>query len=111
MRRAFSLVVVALAGAVLLVGTGMSQDTRKVKGMLPAGWKALELSPAQKEKVYTIQSTYRDKIAALEKQLDDIKAAQSAEMVSVLTDAQKEKLRRFLLGGLDGKDLEKKSEK
>jgi len=100
------LVAIALLSAALVVGVSNSQDTKKLKGMLPSGWKALDLTPAQKEKVYGIQAMYKEKIAAIEKQLEELRGQQSAEMVNVLTEPQKEKLRKLLLGGL-GAELKK----
>jgi hypothetical protein len=111
-KLAFAAAAVLLGGA-LLVGTGTSQEGKKIKGMLPAGWKSLDLSASQKEKVYAIQATYKEKITALEKQLQDLRAQQSAEMVAVLTPAQRDALRRILLGelGSEPKKSEDKKDK
>jgi len=95
---------VALLGVVLLIGPSNSQDPiKKPKGMIPDGWKGLELTPAQKEKIYGIQATYKVKIAAMEEQL---RAQQTTEMVNVLTDTQKEKLRKALGLGTELKKSE-----
>ncbi len=76
----------------LLVSTGVSQDKdkkEKAKGMLPAGFKDLNLSAEQKAKVYGIQADYKMKIAELEKKVKDLKAVEQKEIFAVLTDDQR----------------------
>ena len=81
----------------LLVGVGASQDAKKdkdnkkVKGILPAGFKDLGLSKAQIEKVYTIQGDFRGKIAELQTKINELKKIETKEVFSVLTDEQREK--------------------
>src|SRR5688572_21017878 len=100
MFRRFVLVgVVMFLGAVMLIGTGVSQE-KKNKGRLPNNWKGLGLSEMQKEKIYVIMANYKEKIELLEKQLEETRGKQTAEMVTVLTDPQKERLRKLLLGEL-----------
>jgi hypothetical protein len=110
MRLASGLIgVIAL---VLLLGSGLQgqdKDT-KVKGTLPANWGKLSLSEEQKQKVYKIQGDYHDKIAALEKQVKDLKATEKSEMEKVLSDAQKALLKEIILkkAGVDDKKDDKK---
>src|SRR5262245_21126067 len=76
MPRVMGLVAV-MALALLLGGglQGQDKDTpAKFKGTLPANWGKLGLSDEQKQKVYKVQSEHHDKIAALEKQVKDLKA-------------------------------------
>ncbi len=84
-----------LLGLTLLVGTGTSQDkskkTDKVRGMLPAGFKDLNITAEQKAKIYSIQTDYRGKIDELEKKIKDLKAAEQKEVFSVLTEEQRTK--------------------
>jgi Spy/CpxP family protein refolding chaperone len=99
MRRSM-LLGVALLGVALVVGSGTSQDKGKTptKGQLPAGWKKLGLSKEQTLKIYSVQSQYKTKIANLEEQIRDLREKQKTEMVQILTEEQKEKLRKSLLG-------------
>src|SRR5947207_3088627 len=88
-----------ILGVALVVGVGISGDTKKDKDKdkdpvkkgtaLPPGWKGLKLSKDQREKVIGVMSDYRAKIALLEKQIDELKATEKAEMYKVLTDDQK----------------------
>ncbi|WP_020469536.1 hypothetical protein [Zavarzinella formosa] len=87
-----------------------SQDKKeaKVKGQLPAGWKALDLTASQKEEVYKIQTEYRGKVDKLEDEIKKLKAEQSKKMSEVLTAEQKKKLIDAIDGGK--KDEPKKKE-
>jgi hypothetical protein len=85
----------ALAGGGLL-GQDAKRDAGKAKGQLPQNWSKLGLSDEQKQKVYTIQTQYKEKIEALEKQLGDLKKKQMDEMSKVLTAAQKARLREIV---------------
>jgi Spy/CpxP family protein refolding chaperone len=89
--------VMALA---LLVSASDSQEKKdKAKGQLPPGWKDLTgLTAAQKEKIYQIQTDYKMKIGEMQKKIKDLQAEERKEMVSVLTDAQKEELRSKAIG-------------
>ncbi len=98
-----------LASLALLVASGSGQDKKetKVKGTLPPGWKALNLSAEQKDKVYGLRADFKAKIIKLEEQIKDLKSQEKAELFKVLSDEQKTLLRKLALGE-DGK--EKKSE-
>ena len=90
----FGLVALCLA---MLVGIGSTQDAKKdkdekkTKGMLPAGFRELSLSAAQKTKIYTIQADYKAKIADLDKKMKDLRAQESQDVFKVLTNDQREK--------------------
>ncbi len=111
MYRLSALVGMAFLGAALVVGVGVSQDKKdkKVKGILPPGWKKLELDKAQIQKIYEVQTKFRAKIKSLEDQLKELKTEERAEMVKVLTDEQKELLRKLTIG--EPKDKKKPPEK
>jgi hypothetical protein len=102
--------------AALLIGGGLygqdkKDDPVKVKGVLPANWGKLGLSDEQKQKIYKVQADFDQKLAALEKQIKELKAQEKTEMEKVLTDAQKARLKEILLEkvpGLDKKPEEKK---
>jgi len=67
------------------------------RGYLPANWKLLGLTDQQKQEVYKRQTNYREKIARLEAQIDDLKAKQKKDIEDVLTVEQKKRLREILL--------------
>jgi Spy/CpxP family protein refolding chaperone len=96
MRRSLVVGVVMVVVA-LMVGPGTSQE-KKPKGSLPANWKKLDLTKEQETKIRAIAANYQGKINALEKQIEDLKTQRRTDQVKVLTEEQKEKLRKILLG-------------
>ncbi len=94
--------VTALAVAVLaggwLMGDDKKPDDPKLSGHLPAHFKKLGLSDKQIQDIYKLEATYHDKIEALQKQIDDLKKAEHADVENVLTDAQKTALKALLTG-------------
>jgi Spy/CpxP family protein refolding chaperone len=95
-----------LAGAILVGGTISGDDTKptKTKGQLPPGFKKLNLTEEQKKQIFGIQSTYKKKIAALKKQIEELQDKQKSEIFNVLTKEQKAKL----LGADTGDTKDKK---
>src|SRR5262249_37060506 len=91
--------VLALA---LVVGVGTSGETKKdkdkTKGTLPAGWKALNLTPEQKTSAYKIIGDYKAKIKDLQDKISDLQAKEKAELFKVLTAEQKETLVKITTG-------------
>jgi len=79
-------------------GTGTTGGTKKPKGSLPIGWKKLDLSKEQEVKIRGISADYSTKIKGLYKQIDDLREQEKAAQVKVLTEDQKEKLRKLVLG-------------
>src|SRR4051812_14999920 len=115
MNRWSTLCGLGILGVALLVGAGSTQDTKKeekkedkkAKGFLPAGFKDLNLSASQKERVYTVLGDYKGKISSLEKQIAELKKQQQQEVFKVLTDEQKEKYLKSK--GLEGKEKKDKT--
>jgi hypothetical protein len=105
----FSVVVGAVLLALALVaGVSTSQEKKdKVKGQLPPGWKKLDLSKDQVSKIYEVQTKYRGKIKGLQEQIAELQTEERAAMVSVLTEPQKELLRKLATGEVK-KDKDKK---
>ena len=94
MKRLPMMFGLVLLGLALLVGSSASQDKKaggKIKGMLPPGFKALDLSKVQIEKIYSVQIEHRTKIAELNRQIADLKDKENKEVFKVLTDDQREK--------------------
>lgn len=97
-RVIFALSAVVL-GVALVAGTGTSGDVKKPpKGQLPAGWKKLDLSKEQVLKIYSVQGKYKAKIKGLKDQIAAMEKQEKSEMLNVLSEEQKEKLRQILLG-------------
>lgn len=119
MIRVVSAVSLFLVSFVLVVGTGVSGDGKKdkdkdpgkLKGQLPQGWKKLNLSPDQVQKIYAIQGQYKKKIQSLEEEIKDLRAQEKTEMGKVLSDQQKIELRKILIGEDDAKKDDKKPSK
>jgi hypothetical protein len=83
---------------VLVLFAGGWLVAQDVKGTLPANWGKLGLSDEQKQKVYKAQADHKTKIAALEKQIKELKEEEKTAMEAVLTPAQKARLKEILLG-------------
>jgi len=78
-------------------GGGEKKET-KAKGFLPQGWKDLGLSAGVKEKVYEIQTKYKAKYEDLKEQERKLKLEEKTDLVKLLTDDQKDTLKKILLG-------------
>lgn len=104
----FGLGILSLA---LLVSASDSQEKKgKAKGQLPAGWKALNLTEAQKEKVYEINAEYKSKIDELSKKVKELESQRNKARVAVLTDEQRQQLAKLVIGE-DTKKKEKTPER
>ncbi len=68
-------------------GEGTKKAT-KPGDRLPANYGQIGLSEDQKKKVYDIQNKYDDQLAALQKQIADLKAKEASEVEAVLTPDQ-----------------------
>jgi Spy/CpxP family protein refolding chaperone len=111
--------VLVLAALLLAGGWLLGEDPKKADEggtpakvrtpALPAGWKQLKLDKEQRAKVNAIQVDYAKKIAALQKQIEELRKEEKAEMTAVLTDEQKKQLQAFLLGEPKSKDKDDKT--
>jgi hypothetical protein len=90
--------------AIVLMAGGwlMGDDAKKdqppprVRGSLPPNFSKLGLTDAQKQEVYALQGEYGAKIAALQKEISDLRKKERAAIEKVLTDAQKARLREIV---------------
>lgn len=73
-------------------GAEATEPAPKLKGQLPAGWRALGLTDAQKQKVYAIDEKYDVEIDKLNAKIKELRAKRYKEQLEVLTDAQKKQL-------------------
>jgi hypothetical protein len=89
------LVGVLLAGGLLF---GEQQPSQKGKGKLPLYWNKIGLSDEQRKKVSAIMGEYKVKIDALKTEISKLEEEEKREMSKVLTDAQKEELRKIISG-------------
>jgi Spy/CpxP family protein refolding chaperone len=107
MRR-FQGMILVLVAAFLISGGLLGQE--KLKGVLPPNWGKLGLTDEQKQKVYKIEADYKGKIADLQKQIDELKGKEKEDMLKVLSDEQKKRLKDILAekagGGTDKKEKE-----
>jgi Spy/CpxP family protein refolding chaperone len=65
----------------------------KGKGQLPPGWKKLGLTDEQLRKVYAVETKYRGQIDELTAKIAELKKQQRAELLALLTPAQRERLK------------------
>ena len=68
-----------------------AKKAAKTEGRLPANYAKI-VSDDQRKKIYEIQGKYDKDIAALQKQIADLKAKEHAEVEAVLTPDQKKAL-------------------
>ncbi len=102
MHRLAQVLGLGILGLTLIFGVNASQDTKKgekeekkeekkVKGTMPSGFKDLDLSATQKDKIYTLMKEYKEKIQPLEKEIKNLRKQEQKEIFKVLTDDQREK--------------------
>jgi hypothetical protein len=89
-----------LAMALLLVGGGYSQDTKKDvqpagKVQLPSGWTKLGIPTDQKKKILEVVGSYQAKINGLKDQIEKLKTEEYVEAYKLLNDDQKATLKRI----------------
>ena len=99
-----SVLGIALMGGSLLLGDDQKPTARGRAG-LPASWGKLGLTDTQKKEIYNLQSEYRAKIDDLQKQIDDLKKKERSEMLKVLTDAQKARLKEIAAAKVGADDI------
>jgi 2-oxoglutarate dehydrogenase E2 component (dihydrolipoamide succinyltransferase) len=78
---------VAPAAAEKPASAAPASTARKSRGRLPAYFATL-VSAEQRQKIYDIQLTYTEKLAALDRQMAELRAKQSEEVDAVLTADQ-----------------------
>ena len=63
--------------------------TGKIKGRLPNGFTKLKITDPQRQKIYSIQASFKSQIDDLQKQLADLQVKRDTEIMNVLNDDQK----------------------
>lgn len=90
MLRGSMMFGLGILGLALLVGTSDSQEKKDKKAYLPPGFKSLNLTATQDEKLRQISSEYKAKIDEATKKVKQLQAERTKAEFSVLTDEQKE---------------------
>jgi len=111
MVRVLACVAFGILSVALLANSGFSQDGKKetkdkegkTKGMLPPGFKDLNLSKEQISKIYGVQTEFKNKKKKLEDEAVKLKTQERTEIMKVLTDEQKEKFLKLSVGEDTGK--------
>jgi septal ring factor EnvC (AmiA/AmiB activator) len=70
----------------------------EVRGQLPAFYKKLGLSKDQVHKILKIRADSKKKVADLQRQIDQVKAAERTELEKVLTPQQLKRLKELRTG-------------
>jgi len=96
----------AILSLAVLVGSGASQD-KKGKSPLPTGFKALNLTPVQDEKVRQVSAEYQAKIEEATRKLKELQAERLRAQLAVLTEEQ----RQLYIKNKTGEEAKKKEAK
>ena len=97
-----------LVGGLSLAQEKKDPPTVKTKGTLPANWKKLGLTDEQTQKVYKVRADYGDQINTLKQRITQLQSDEKAELLKLLTDAQKARLKEIATADIDKKPTEDK---
>jgi hypothetical protein len=86
--------VIAAVTALAVAFCVQAQGTGSKK--LPQYWKSLGLTDAQKAEVYKVNETFDKQIADAEAKVKTLKAEKKTKLLAILTDAQKEQLKKII---------------
>jgi hypothetical protein len=109
MVRKIMFVGAAVLGLVVLVNSGTSQE-KKAKSPLPAGFKALNLTAAQEDKVRDVNAQYKTRIDDLTMKLKELQAERLRAQMAVLSEEQRQLYIKNKTGEVAKKKEEKKKE-
>lgn len=76
--------------------SGKDAPPVRLRGQLPANYGKLSLTDEQKQRIYGMQAEYEAKIEKLEAEIKKLKNERNKKIESVLTAAQKERLKEIL---------------
>jgi hypothetical protein len=116
MKRLVLFIAVLTATALLLSESGYSQDKKAdqppaAKAALPQGWGKLGIQGDQKKAILTVIGNYQSKINALKDQMDSLKKEEYQEAYKLLTDAQKDTLKKIALDKVEPPTKDKTDDK
>lgn len=110
MGRALACVVLGILSFVVIAESGFSQDGKKekdkegkMKGMLPPGFKDLNLSKEQISKIYGVQGDFKAKKKQLDEEAVKLKTQERTEIMKLLTEEQKQLFLKLSVGDDSGK--------
>lgn len=86
-----------------------SSERRKARGRLPNYYGQIGLSEEQRTQIYGIQSKYRMQLQDLQKQINELRQKQDAEISAVLTKEQSAKLEKTLADVQKRREAQKKN--
>ena len=89
MLRKTMFVGAAVLGLVVLVNSGTSQE-KKPKTPLPAGFKSLNLTAAQEDKVREVTAQYKMRIDELTLKLKELQSERLRAQMAVLSEEQRQ---------------------
>jgi hypothetical protein len=104
LAASLALIVGALAVAQDKKDPPKAPEPLPVRATLPPHWKSLGLSDTQVRDAHRIRGTYAAKIDALKAQITTLHEEEKAELLKVLTDAQKARLKEILTGDTKPRD-------
>jgi hypothetical protein len=111
MGRVLACIAFGVLSIALIADSGFSQDGKKekdkdgktMKGMLPPGFKDLNLSKEQISKIYSVQGEFKTKRKKLEEEGVKLKTEERTEIMKVLTEEQKQLFLKLSVGEEGGK--------
>ena len=110
----------ALLASLMLIGTGVglaqegaqpepksepAGEPKRYSGILPRYWGQIGINDDQKQEIYKRQSKYKSQIRELEAKIAELKKQERKELYSVLTEAQKTRLKEIILSKIEGLEL------
>ena len=90
---------------------GAEPAVAKAARRVPTYFSKVGLTPEQREEIYAVRAKHAEKIEALQKQIDEMKAKEMAECEAVLVESQKKLLAEFRAAGKAAKSKAKDPEK
>lgn len=87
------------------------KDVDKIppRGRLPSNFGKLGISEQQRERIYSVQAEYNDRIDILLVQIEELRAARDAAIDEVLTDGQRQRLKELRVESIKEKVSGKKT--
>lgn len=93
-------VMLGVLAAALLIANGLQGQDKKepapFKGVLPPNFGKIGITEEQKQKIYKIGNETREKVAELEKKIAELREKGKQEVLNLLTEEQKKKLKEIL---------------
>src|SRR3954469_3360336 len=95
LRVRLGVALIAFLVCGLSVGQEKKDPPAKAKGTLPANWKKLGLTDEQTQNIYKVRADYGVQINTLRQKIAQLQTDERAELLKLLTDAQKARLKEL----------------